>query len=415
MKIYSERIEFDENLNLEQIKNKIETSNKKLLRFAIVEKAENKTVVEVVILEDGINIENHNKILNNSNKFGVVCVVPTGVNAAVGGFIADVTPTINTLAEICDVVITHPNCVNGSLLNYAADNVLYVEGSILDDFLNNKIALKEVLQNRVGVIIDRGALESDKTLNTVINVIESLRVIAGINCIGYKITDEPIGGHAIFMPSKSFSGEVKNSDTLIKAGKELIEAGATALAVATHIDIDNMEKDLDKYFKGELANPFGSCEAIISHTLCKLLHVPAAHAPILSQKEIDYYNNCGIVDPRAAPEIASPNYLGCILKGLNKAPQISDVGITLDNVKAIIVPYNSCGGVPMLMSQKYNIPLICVRENVTCLNVTPELMHLKNYIIAENYLEAIGIVAALKAGITIESLRRPFKSIHRIV
>jgi len=404
-----------ENFILNTINEDGDEPNHTVLRYYISKVNDYTVEVTASILEDGYRMGRDYKIpFVPNNKFDVVMIIPTGVRAEIGGFIADATPTVNVLAEVCDKVIVHPNVVNGSFLNYARENVLYVEGSILDNFLQNKIALSEVLQNKIGVIIDRGALESEKTLNTVINVIESLRVITGINCIGYKITNAAIGGHAIQMESGAFCGEVSNPNTLIEAGEELIKAGATALAVATRISIDNLERDLDKYFRGELANPFGGTEALISHTLCEILHVPAAHAPILSQSEINYYNECGIVDPRAAPEIASPNYLGCILKGLNKSPQLSKNGITLSDVKAIVIPYGCCGGIPALAAQKFNIPLIAVKENETCLNVTPELMGFKNYIIAENYWEVVGIISALKAGISPDMLRRPIKPIQEL-
>ncbi len=302
----------------------------------------------------------------------------------------------------------------GEFLNYMRENVLYTEGYILDNFLQNKVALQEILQNKIGVIIDRGAINEDSScLSEIINTIESLRVIAGINVIGYTITKEPIGGHAIQQPSEAFSGEIKNPQTMIIAASDLIIKGASAIAIVTHISIDNMEKDLDKYFSGNLANPFGGTEALISHTISKIFGIPCAHAPVLSKKEKDYYASVGVVDPRASSEVVSASYLGCILKGLNKAPQIGNTGITLSDVKAIIIPYTCCGGIPALMSQKWKIPLIAVKENKTVLDVTPEKMGM-NAIVVENYWEAIGVVAALKAGISIESLRRPIKSIGEI-
>ena len=419
MLIYTKIFTIPKNRNIErcilnEINHDMEEPDNSVLRYYISRVNDRTVEVTASIFEGGYHISPNYKIpFVPNNKFIVVNVIPTGVKAEIGGFIADGTPVTNVLASIADKVITHPNVVNGSFLNYAKENVLYVEGSILDNFLQNKIALSEVLQNKIGVIIDRGALESEKTLNTVINVISSLQVIVGINCIGYKITDMPVNGHAIQMESGAFCGEVKNPNTLIEAGKELIKAGATALAVATHIDIDNLERDLDKYFRGELANPFGGTEALISHTLCEILHVPTAHAPILSQSEINYYNECGIVDPRAAPEIACPNYIGCILKGLNKAPQIGINGITLSDVKCIIIPYSCAGGIPALMSKKFNIPLIAVKENKTVLNVTPEDMGI-NAIIVENYWEACGVVSALKVGILPDMLRRPIKSIQEL-
>jgi hypothetical protein len=346
----------------------------------------------------------------------VINIVPTGVRAAVGGYIADATPVTNVLSHIVDKIIVHPNVVNGSFINYMQNNVLYVEGYHLDNFLQNKIGLCEIHQNKIGVIVDRGAIDVDPNcFNEVINTINAVRVIAGINVIGYKITDEPIGGHAIQLSSGAFSGEVKNPKTLLDAAADLGLKGATAIAIATHIDIDHMKEDLEKYFNGELANPFGGTEALISHTVSHMFKIPCAHAPILSREEKDYYNSVGVVDPRASSEVVSPGYLGCILKGLNQSPQISDkgYGITLDSVKAIIVPYSCCGGIPALMAQKYNIPLIAVKENKTVLDITPEKMNI-NAIIVNNYWEACGVVAALKAGISIDMLRRPIKPIQKL-
>jgi len=422
MTIYTKTFVIPKHRNIENfILNVINKDDNKsyhtVLRYAIVKVNEHSVEVDASILEDSYRLEYDYKIpLTPNNKFDVVMIIPTGVRAEVGGYIADGTPVTNVLASIADKVITHPNVLNGSFLNYGANNVLYVEGYHLDNFLQNKIGLSEIIQNKIGVVVDKGAIDSDpNSINMVINSIEALRVIAGIDVIGYKITDEPIGGHAIKMPSGSFCGEVKNPDTLLRAAKELIKAGATAIAISTHIDIEDMEKDLDKYFKGELANPFGGTEALLSHTISHLLKVPCAHAPILSKLEKDYYESVGIVDPRASSEVVSPGYLGCILKGLNLSPQISEqgYGVTLSDVKAIIIPHGCCGGIPALAAQKFGIPLIVVKENRTVLDVTPEKMGI-NAIVVDNYVEAIGVVAALKSGITVESLRRPFKAIQEI-
>jgi hypothetical protein len=85
--------------------------------------------------------------------------------------------------------------------------------------------------------------------------------------------------------------------------------------------------------------------------------------------------------------------------------------ITLNDVNAIIVPHTCCGGIPVLAAQKNNIIVIAVKENRTVLNVTPEKLGLNNVIVAENFLEAFGIISTIKAGVSLDSVRRP---IHRI-
>lgn len=400
--------------------NKKLSDTEYILRYAIVAKNPDYLAIEASITDNSILGRNLSIPYELNNNFVVVNVVPTGIRATIGGYIADATPATNLMASIADKVITHPNVVNGSFLNYAKDNVLYVEGFLLDKFLQNKTALAEVYQNKIGVVIDRGAIdtknpllfEHDRGLQLIINTINALRAIVGIDVIGYRITDEPVGGEAVRMPSGAYCGKVNNIDAVLNASRELIKRGATAIAVVTHIKID--ENELDKYLSGEIPNPYGGTEALISHSISAEFDIPAAHAPILSKAETDYYNSCGIVDPRAASEFVSPAYLGCILKGLHQAPQPAANGITLSDVKAIVVPYDCCGGVPALMAKYYDIPLIAVSENRTILNVSPQKMEIKNVIVVNNYIEAAGVLSALKAGISINSLRRPIESVKQI-
>ena len=55
------------------------------------------------------------------------------------------------------------------------------------------------------------------------------------------------------------------------------------------------------------------------------------------------------------------------------------------------------------------IPVIAVRENHNCMkNDLGDLPFEKGkFFIAENYLEAVGIMTALKEGVTLSSVRRP--------
>ena len=149
--------------------------------------------------------------------------------------------------------------------------------------------------------------------------------------------------------------------------------------------------------------------------------IPSAHAPILNyavrSKTIfsDY-------DPRAAGEIISQTGLPCILLGLSSAPQLRHVQkslpqknlLTASDIAAVIAPATAMGGIPMLAAEKRGIPIISVAENRTVLNVTGEKLGLKNEIKASNYLEAAGIIAALKAGIDVKSLRRPLDRIRNL-
>ena len=390
------------------VENIIDTQYKNALRYAVVDK----NTLEISLIEYPYNIVYSNVINyvkpNVKNEFVVVNIIPTGVGAEFGGYIADATPITNVMANIADVVITHPNVLNGSYINYGASNILYVEGYSLDQFLTGKLSLKNnKRQNKIGVIIDKRGFEEEGDF--AINTIESLRAILGINLLAIVITKEYVGGKALLMPSGAFAGEVKNPETLIEAASELRRNGANAIAIATFIDME--EEHLNAYFKDEIPNPMGGTEALISHLISKKFKLPCAHAPIISKREKELYLSKGLVDPRCAAEVVSPGYLGCILKGLNLAPQLghgeSTFDYTVHDVDAIVVPYGCCGGVPVIAAQKYGIPIIAVKENKTVLNVTPNVLNLRNVIVVDTYLEAFGVLNVMKAKVSLESVKRP--------
>ena len=118
------------------------------------------------------------------------------------------------------------------------------------------------------------------------------------------------------------------------------------------------------------------------------------------------------VSPRAAAEELGYTFLPCVLVGLSRAPKIVTApelfqadDFTADKIDAIITPYSACGGAGLLaLNPLPHIQTIFVKENQTALNVTSEMLGLKG-IQVENYWEAIGVLAAIKAGINPRSLR----------
>ena len=84
----------------------------------------------------------------------VVMIVPTGLGAEVGGHSGDATPSAKLLASCCDKLFIHPNIVNASDINEMTENMLYVEGSILDRFLEGQIGLEEVYSNKILVAVN---------------------------------------------------------------------------------------------------------------------------------------------------------------------------------------------------------------------------------------------------------------------
>lgn len=336
--------------------------------------------------------------------FIIAHIVPTGIKAEIGGFVGDATPVTNLLASVSDYVITHPNVVNGVILNLAKENILYVEGFMLDQFFLNKIGLKLRNSNKIGVIIEK--TEDKDAFNLIINTINTIKSNKGINVVGYEFA-EPLGNKAVKLRSGAYVGEIKNITALERPAKKLIDKGAEVLAITTSIEVP--EKDLELYFKGECPNPYGGTEAIISHYISKKYNIPTAHAPILNINEIRKLFSIGIVDPRAAAEVTSPAYLGSVLQGLHRAPKpinLDKTDIKLEDVSAIIVPSSCLGGIPVLSAEKNNIPIIAVEENRTVLKVIKKKLNLKNVIKVDNYLEAVGVILSLKEGIDIESVRR---------
>src|SRR5258708_4343004 len=55
--------------------------------------------------------------IENTNSFNVILLVPTGMNATLGGHAGDAGPVARLLASVADTLITHPNVVNGSDIN----------------------------------------------------------------------------------------------------------------------------------------------------------------------------------------------------------------------------------------------------------------------------------------------------------
>jgi hypothetical protein len=88
--------------------------------------------------------------------------------------------------------------------------------------------------------------------------------------------------------------------------------------------------------------------------------------------------------------------------------------VTLNNVGAIVLPATCLGGIPALAAQFSDIPLIAVAENRTILDVTNAKMKMANVIPVASYLEAAGVVLALRQGISLESLRRPIGATRRL-
>ena len=121
--------------------------------------------------------------------YTAILIVPTGVGAAIGGYAGDALPVARVMAEVCDVLITHPNVLNGAMLYWNLPNTLYVEGYGIDQFCQGNWGLNPVHQNKIGLIFDRG-IEPDLRLRN-LQAADAARATLGLNLTDYVVTDAP--------------------------------------------------------------------------------------------------------------------------------------------------------------------------------------------------------------------------------
>lgn len=320
----------------------------------------------------------------------IVLIVPTGIGAKIGGHVGDANPICKMLAGLSDTLITHPNVVNGSDINEMPHNVWYVEGSILDRFLIGDISLEQPLQNKILLVANR-PIKSDT-----VNAVNAARVTIGAS-VEIMELNTPLKMIGNFRDGIA-SGEVSGWKEL---AEQVEHVNFDALAIHTPIDVPR-EVALNYYRHGGV-NPWGGVEAIASKLIASALNKPVAHAPLdntpIQDKELLEIVN-EIVDPRIAPEIISNCYLHCVLKGLNRAPRISDRGLSVHDINVMVSP-SKCHGRPHKACLSKGIPVIVVRENSTICN---DHAH-PNFIYVENYWEAAGIISCMKAEVTKESVR----------
>ena len=397
------------------------------LRFAIVDVARDEVVVESTVIHYSdaeryaatlgtIELLEPRRKTFSSAPFVAVQIVPTGVRCEFGGFAGDACPVTNLLAAAADVLVTHPNAVNASELNEMAANVLYVEGKALDDLLLGHIALAPPVANCVGTFVDPTGLEY---LDDVIHVLNAAMAVGGIACEPYTVLDDELGVQIDWSESGCAVGVVRRPETILDGVQLLIARGAEAIGGVSVIH--GVTKEMfAKHLNGEIPNPSGGVEAIITHLISKVLRVPTAHAPLPYYRGLKHADT---INPRTAAEFISTPHYYCVLKGLAKAPRLVSIEslercpaqlITVNNIGAVIVPASCLGGIPALAAEYSGIPIVAVRENATVLNVTNRHMHMRNVIEVDSYLQAAGVILALRKGIALPSLMRPIQGARRV-
>ncbi|GAV65591.1 DUF3326 domain-containing protein [Cephalotus follicularis] len=339
-----------------------------------------------------------------------VMIVPTGVGAAIGGYAGDALPVARALSSVVDCLITHPNVLNAAMLYWPMPNALYVEGYALDRFAEGLWALQPVHQNKVGLVLDAGIEEELRIRH--LQVADAARASLGLPVVECIVTDTPLEVEKWVDPKSGQStGRIRHPGALLRAVQTLVkQAQVNSIAVVGRFPDDDVN-DNDEYRQGMGIDTLAGVEAVISHLVVKEFQIPCAHAPALSPLPLT-----PSLSPKSAAEEIGYTFLPCVLAGLSTAPQYLvkdfeplDKGCILaSDVDSIILPRDACGGdgaLAFARSRKNKPLMITVEENETVLNHVPEKLGIE-VVKVSNYWEAIGVIAAHKAGVDPYSLRR---------
>ena len=352
------------------------------------------------------------RTLENGSQFNVVFLIPTGIGAEIGGHAGDAAPTARLIAEACDTLILHPNVVNASDINEMPTNSLYVEGSVITRLLMGTAGLAPIRANRVLVLVD--AHDDELFVNATINAVSAARASCGLMCAGVIKFSPRVTMKAEFTDSGTAAGKISGLAHVFAVLEEEQEK-YDAVAISSVISVPR--EFHQRYFDaaGEMVNPWGGVEAMLTHAVSTRFNVPSAHSPMFEVQDIANMDP-GVVDPRMAAEAISLTFFESVLKGLHKSPRIvtdssllSAPGVlSASDVSCLVIP-DGCVGLPTLAALEQRIPVIAVRENrnlmkndLTALPWRSGQLHL-----VENYWEAAGVLCAIRGGIAPESVRRP--------
>ncbi len=356
-----------------------------------------------------------------------VLIIPTGIGAAIGGYAGDALPVARTLAQVTDRLITHPNVMNGAQMYWPIENAYYVEGYGLDQFAAGNWGLRPVHQNLIGLVIDKGV--EDELRWRHLQAADAARATLGLDIKAHVITDMPLGVTLKTADSGASWGTLANPGSLLRAAERLInEVGVGAIAIVARFPDDESSAELNAYRQGQGVDPLAGAEAVISHLVVRTFKIPCAHAPALAPIPLD-----PTISPRSAAEELGHTFLPCVLAGLSRAPQfapwrqedaaVADI-ISAHQVDAVVVPATAFGGsgVMSLAHARKSInamgkgaglsgpQVIAVGENSTTMAVSAADLGIQA-IAVNTYLEAVGVIAAYRAGVAPGALQPSIQSL----
>ena len=391
--------------------------NQSAIRIVVTEMTGTSWNLEVGVLDGGNShglsstglFRLRKRTVSNTDEFNAVLLIPTGVGAELGGHSGDGGALAIAMASLCDNLITHPNVVNASDINELPRNGLYVEGSLICRLLMGTVGLEKVRSNRVLVVLED---HPDRTImEHSINAVSAARAAMGVDCTGVFKTSS-LHMSSEYSASGRAVGWVDGLNKLVEQIREY-QGQFDALALSSRIKVPKHYHY--EYYLGNMVNPWGGVEAMLTHALSTLLDVPSAHSPMMESQEIMNLT-LGVVDPRMAAEVVSVTYLHSILKGLHRSPRVvTDESffahrsvIAAEDISCLVIP-DKCVGLPTIAAREQGIPVIAVRENRTMMrNDLSELgFSAQGLFVVDSYVEALGLMSALKAGVAVEAIRRP--------
>ena len=368
------------------------------------------------LISPGMALEFRRRRSENTGRFNVAMLIPTGIGAAIGGHAGDATPVAQLMASVCDNLVIHPNVVNASDINEMPANALYIEGSVLCRLIMGTVGIQPVRANKVLVLLHP---HPDRVFtNLAINAVNAARSSYGLNCPRVIEMDRPLVMSPDYTGSERAAGSVEGFENLCYLldkyrGEYDAIAIASVISTPLHYYSDYFWSD------GDMVNPWGGVESMLTHTISSMYDLPSAHAPMLeSQAVLDI--ETGVVDPRMAAEVISVSFLQCVLKGLQRSPNIirdpeamRDPGVlTARDISCLVIP-DGCLGLPTLAALEQGIQVIAVRENVNLMKNDLEALPWASgqLHIVDNYWEAAGVLSAIRTGIEPSAVRRPLRSI----
>jgi hypothetical protein len=393
--------------------------DRQVVRFVVTSRSEHQYSCELGVFERSLGsdapslFQLRSRTERDDRDFNAVFLVPTGIGAEIGGHSGDAGPAGKLLGAVCTTLITHPNVGNAADINELPANAMYVEGSVIADLLMGNIELHPVRANRLILLMER---HSDPWfMDATVNMASAARAAAGIDVREVVVLKQNFSMSSLYTPSGRAAGEVDGLQSVFHAldrrrGDFDAVALASLIKVPPHYHKQYFDDDADL-----MVNPWGGVEAMLTHTLSRQYRVPTAHAPMMTSRQVQTLD-FGPVDPRKAAEPVSCTYLFSVLKGLHRSPAIRPASghpgaagrIGVENIHCLVIP-DGCVGLPTLAAIAQQIPVIAVRGNRNCMQ--NRLMDLpggpEGIVFVNNYFEAAGVMAALRSGMTLESVRRP--------